>query len=182
MSGCIPITVIDSSRTARRACLWCGQSLDGGHGNRRYHPGECSTAARKARQRRNQAAYRQRQTPSDAVTVPPDFRVGRVTVRSIVLPGEVSAALLSAARPVMMSALEFHDALKTVPYSDVLNSQELQRLRGFVDDVLALVETVNDTVPIANIDSDIYHASDGLEIVKRLWRGQPRPGRRPATR
>lgn len=182
LSACISITVIESSAQARRACQWCGLSLDGGHGNRRYHPGDCSTAARKARQRANQAAYRQRLNPSTDLAVPPDFRVGRVTVRSVVMPGEDTAALRAAALPVMRSALAFHDALKTVPFSDVLNSQELGRLRSFVDDTLTLIETLNDRLPVADVDSDLYDASDGLEIVKRLWRGQSRPGRRQAVR
>lgn len=174
--------VIETSLEGRRACRWCGQSLDGGHGNRRYHPGDCSTAARRARQKNNQAAYRWRRNSSVDVTVPPDFRVGRVTVRSVVMPGEDTAALRAAALPVMRSALAFHDALKTVPFSDVLNSQELGRLRSFVDDTLTLIETLNDRLPVADVDSDLYDASDGLEIVKRLWRGQSRPARRQAAR
>lgn len=163
----------------RRACQWCGRALDGGHGNRRYHPGDCADAAQRARHRNNQAAYRRRLNPATGPSVPPDFRVGRVTVRSVVLPGEEAAALRAAALPVMSAALAFHEALKTVPYSDLLDREELARLRFFVDDTLTLVETLNDTLPVAEVVSDLYDPNDGLDsIVKRLWISKPRPARR----
>lgn len=102
-----------------------------------------------------------------------------MTVRSTVMPGERSAALRAAALPVMSAALAFHEALKGVPYSDVLDNQELARLRFFIDDTLTLVETLNDALPVAEVDSDHFQPSDGLDhIVKRLWRGDPRPARR----
>lgn len=113
--------------------------------------------------------------------MPPDFQAGRVTVRSIVLPGEQSAMLRAAALPVMHAALAFHEALTTVPYSDVLSNQELARLRFFIDDTLALIEALNHTLPTAEVTSDLYDASDGLGIVKRLWLKESRSERRQAT-
>ncbi len=178
LSRCIPITVSEKAPPNRRACQWCGHALDGGHGNRRYHSGACSEAARRARHRSNQAAYRRRLNPATGPSVPPDFQAGRVTVRSIVLPGEQSAMLRAAALPVMHAALAFHEALTTVPYSDVLSNQELARLRFFIDDTLALIEALNHTLPTAEVTSDLYDASDGLGIVKRLWLKESRSGRR----
>ena len=79
----------------------------------------------------------------------------------------------------MSAALAFHEALKTVTYSDLLDREELARLRFFVDDTLTLVETLNDTLPVAEVVSDLYDPNDGLDsIVKRLWISKPRPARR----
>lgn len=163
---------------ARRPCEWCGHALGDGHGNRRYHAGDCSAAARKHRHRRNQAAYRDRlASPTDLPRVPADFTAGRITVRSIVMPGDDSAAIRAAALPVMLSGLAFHQALKTVPFTDVLDSAALNRLRGFVDDALTLVEAINELIPVPAVESDGVDPCDGLYIVKRLHIGETRPGR-----
>lgn len=111
-----------------------------------------------------------------------DFTAGRVTVRSIVMPGQDSAAIRAAALPVMAAGLAFHQALKTVPYTDVLASPELQRLRSFVDDALTLVEAINDLIPVPAIESSEVDPSDGLHIVKRLHVGRTRPGRQRSKR
>lgn len=165
-----------SGRTGRNPCEVCGYALGNSHGNRRYHPGVCAETARKARQRHNQAAYRARLSGAQQPQVPDDFTSGRVTVKGRILPGEASAAIRTAAMPPLMAALAFHDALREVPYSDVLNNEQLNRLRGFVDDVLTLVEVINDKIPVADIDSERVHASSGLEIVRTLHLNQPRPG------
>lgn len=166
----------------RRPCEWCGHALADGHGNRRYHAGPCAEEARKDRHRRNQAAYRGRlASPPELPEVPEDFKAGRVTVRGIVMPGADSAALRAAALPVMLSGLAFHQALKTVPFEDVLNNAQLNRLRGFVDDALALVEALNELIPVAAVESDEFDPSDGLNIIKRLHVGKTRPARQRAA-
>lgn len=99
------------------------------------------------------------------------------------MPGADSAALRAAALPVMVSALAFHHALKEVPYEDVVASEELNRLRGFVDEALKLVEAINDIIPVADIRSEQVDPSEGLNImkrvaiVKRLHVGTTRPSR-----
>lgn len=120
--------------------------------------------------------------PADLPAVPRDFSAGRITVRSIVMPGSDSAAIRAAALSVMVSGLAFHQALKSVPFTDVLASAELSRLRYFVDDALALVEAVNECIPVAEVQTDEVDPTDGLHIVKRLHVGRTRAGRQRATR
>lgn len=172
---------LGSRRSARRPCEVCGLALGATHGNRRYHPGDCADAARKSRHARNQAAYRARRNPSVEPLVPDDFRAGRVTVRGVVVPGDRAAAIRAATLKPLLASLEFHEALKTVPYSDVMNSEELGRLRYYVDDVLVLIDTIDEVIRVPDIDTDAVDPSEGLHIVKRLWLKQKRPGA-PARR
>lgn len=172
----------DSAPTGRRPCEVCGLALGTTHGNRRYHPGDCADAARKARHARNQAAYRSRRNPSIEPLVPDDFRAGRVTVKGQVVPGDRAAAIRAATLKPLLASLEFHEALKSVPYADVLDSEELGRLRYYVDDVLALIDTIDEVIRVPDIDTDAIDPSEGLHVVKRLWLNQTRPGRMQARR
>ena len=165
-----------SGPTGRRPCEACGLALGTTHGNRRYHPGDCADAVRKARHARNQAAYRARRNPPVEPLVPDNFRAGRVTVKGVVVPGDRAAAIRAATLKPLLASLEFHEALKTVPYIDVVNSEELGRLRYYVDDVLALIDTIDEVIRVPDIDTDAVDPSEGLHIVKRLWLKQPRPG------
>lgn len=155
----------------------CGLALGAVHGNRRYHPGECAENARKARHARNQAIYRARRNPSPGPVVPPDFRAGRVTVRGQVVPGDRAVAIRAAVTKPLLASLAFHEALKTVPYTDVLNSEQLLRLRSYVDDVLSLIDAIDDAIRVPDFDtSDLFNPSDGLTVVKRLHVNKKRPG------
>lgn len=172
----------ESAPSKRRPCEVCGLALGSTHGNRRYHPGDCADAARKARHARNQAAYRARRHAPVEPLVPDDFRAGRVTVKGVVVPGDRAAAIRAATLKPLLASLEFHEALKTVPYTDVMDSEELGRLRYYVDDVLALIDTIDEVIRVPDIDTDAIDPSEGLHIVKRLWLKQTRPGRMQARR
>lgn len=146
------------------------------HGNRRYHPGDCADAARRARHARNQAAYRARRNPPVEPLVPDDFRAGRVTVKGVVVPGDRAAAIRAATIKPLLASLAFHEALKNVPWTDLMNSEELGRLRYYVDDVLVLIDTIDEVIRVPDIDTDTFDPSDGLNIVKRLSLKQKRSG------
>lgn len=167
----------DASPSSRRPCDVCGLALGAAHGNRRYHPGDCAEEARKARHARNQAAYRARRNPSPGPMVPADFRAGRVTVKGQVLPGAKATAIRAAVVKPLLASLAFHEALKEVPYADVLNSEELGRLRYYVDDVLSLIDVIDDAIRVPDFDtSDLFNPSDGLTVVRRLHVNKKRPG------
>ncbi|NPC41134.1 hypothetical protein [Nocardioides sp. zg-1230] len=153
------------------------------HGNRRYHPGDCADAVRKARHARNQAAYRARHNPPVESLVPADFRAGRVTVKGQVVPGDRAAAIRAAALKPLLASHAFHEALKDVHWSDVLNSQELGRLRSYVDDVLSLIEVIDEVIRVPDLSTDMFRPGENMEdgIVKRLERKQKRAGA-PARR
>ena len=173
----------ESAPTGRRPCEACGLALGTTHGNRRYHPGDCADAARKARHARNQAAYRARRNPPVEPLVPNDFRAGRVTVKGQVVPGDRAAAIRAAALKPLLASNAFHEALKDVHWSDVLNSQELGRLRSYVDDVLSLIEVIDEVIRVPDLTTDKFRPGENMEdrIVKRLERKQKRAGA-PARR
>lgn len=173
----------DPIESGRRPCEVCGLALGATHGNRRYHPGECAEKARKARHARNQSAYRARRNPPPTgPVVPPDFRAGRVTVKGQVVPGAKAAAIRAAVVKPLLASLAFHEALKEVPYADVLNSEELGRLRYYVDDVLSLIDAIDDAIRVPDFDtSDLFNPADGLTVVRRLHVNKKRPGA-PARR
>lgn len=154
----------------------CGLALGATHGNRRYHPGDCAEAARKTRHARNQAAYRARRNPTTEPLVPADFRAGRVTIKGQVVPGDRAAAIRAAVVKPLLASLAFHNALKTIPFTDVLNSEELGRLRYYVDDVLSLIDAIDEVIRVPDLDTDAFDPSDGLTVVKRLHLKQKRPG------
>lgn len=153
------------------------------HGNRRYHPGDCADAVRKASHARNQAAYRARHNPPVEPLVPADFRAGRVTVKGQVVPGDRAAAIRAAALKPLLASHAFHESLKDVHWSDVLNSQELGRLRSYVDDVLSLIEVIDEVIRVPDLSTDKFRPGENMEdgIVKRLERKQKRAGA-PARR
>lgn len=159
----------------------CGLALGAAHGNRRYHPGDCAESVRKARHARNQAAYRARLNPPRDPLVPEDFRAGRVTVKGQVVPGADATAIRAAVVKPLLASLAFHEALKTVPYTDVLNSEQLLRLRSYVDEVLSLIDAIDEVIRVPEVDTDAVDPSDGLAVVKRLHLNRKRPGA-PARR
>lgn len=97
-------------------------------------------------------------------------------MRSRVVPGSTAAAISAATLPVLLASLAFHDALKTVPYTDVMQNEQLGRLRYYVDDVMTLIEVLNEAIPAPDIDSDLIDARSGLDIVKTLHLNKRRPG------
>lgn len=136
-------------RTVRKACVWCGEVLTGGHGNAKYHPEprDCAKRAAADRSRRASATARRKKAAAAGRIVPDDYVNGTFTVSGVALSGQRVLELRALLHGILRRVNSNDQYLQRIPARDFKGNRDLLALQGLVDETWNLITVLDNYLP-----------------------------------